>query len=150
MANINITGQGTFAANDFQVPNPTVAVSQVTFHSASQSCQVCFGNDATFGMSSYTVQTGSPQALTLEAVQGTSFTVIPTDQQCGQGIRDTNYNITMGSGMGGSKKPRPARKAAPKKKAAKKSSGRKKAKGKKKTAAKKKAGGKKKTARKRK
>lgn len=156
MADINITGQGTFAANSYTVPTPqVVGTTTVSFHSASQNCKVCFGNQATFNMSSVIISTGPPQAITLEAVQGTSFTVVGENDSCG-GIRETIYNITMGSGMPGPKKPRAAKKVAVKTGAAKKSSGRKragakkKASAKKKAASKKKTGGKKKAARKRK
>ena len=101
MANINITGQGTFAANNFTVPDPTINVSTVTFHSAGQSCKVCFGNSNTFGVSSFTVNTGSPQSLTLKAVENTGFSVVGQNDNCPAGrIIDTNYNITMGGGMG--------------------------------------------------
>ena len=104
MANINITGQGTFAANSYTVPSPMANSSSVSFHSADKKCKVCFGNSATFGVSSFVVQTGAPQSLTLEAVQSTSFSVVGETDNCSSGnLKDTNYNITMGSGFPGKK-----------------------------------------------
>ncbi len=104
MADVNITGQGTFAANSYTVPNPTVNVSTVSFQTANQAAKVCFGNSSTFGMSSYIVQTGAPQSLTLKDVADTTFTAVGQNDNCPAGrITDTNYNITMGSGMGGKK-----------------------------------------------
>jgi hypothetical protein len=104
MADINITGQGTFSANDWTVSHPTVNNSTVSFHAASQSCKVCFTNSATFGMSGFTVNTGAAQSLPLKAVQDTGFSVVGQNDNCSAGKRiDTDYTITMGGGMGDKK-----------------------------------------------
>jgi hypothetical protein len=105
MADVNVTGQGTFAANSYTVPNPTVNVSTVSFHTASQNCKICFGNSTTFGMSSFNVNTGPAQSLPLKGVVGTSFSVVGQNNDCTAGrITDTDYTITMGGGMPGGKK----------------------------------------------
>lgn len=103
MADINITGNGNFAANSYNVPNPVAGQTKVSFHSANGTCLVCFSNSGTFGVGYVTVNAGQKQDLTLVAAQPTDFTCNtgPSCPQSKSPKAGPNYNITMGGGVGG-------------------------------------------------
>jgi len=102
MANINITGTGTFAANNYNVPNPVANQSTVSFHSANATSVVCFDNYATFDMWGVTVPQGQQTDLTLKNVQATGFTCNPSGTNCPQSKSPKagpGYTITMGGNV---------------------------------------------------
>lgn len=103
MADINITGNGTFAGNDFTVPPGDLAV---TFHSADADVTLCFSNHSTFDSWSLSLDKGGqPTSLTIQTRADTNYTINISGTNCPQGASlkdDTTYTIDMSSPMGGS------------------------------------------------
>jgi len=102
MADINVTGKGTFAGNNFTVP---AANSAVTFHAADDPCTICFSNSATFGTNSLALPKGGPPTSKNVASRvATNYTVNASGYTCPAGgakpSADTTYTIDMGSSMG--------------------------------------------------
>jgi hypothetical protein len=104
MADINITGTGSFAANDYTVPSPVANQTKVSFHSANATSVVCFNNFDTFETWSLTVPEGQKQDLTLKTVENTGFSVNPSGYTCPESKSPTaggGYTITMGGNVPG-------------------------------------------------
>ncbi|HST78350.1 MAG TPA: hypothetical protein VLN58_07660 [Verrucomicrobiae bacterium] len=104
MADINITGTGTFAANDYTVPSPVAGVTKVSFHSANATSVVCFDNYDTFNTWSVTVEEGKKQDLTIAKTDNTGFTVNGATYTCPEGKspkESPGYTITMGGNLPG-------------------------------------------------
>ena len=101
MADINVTGTGTFAANNFTVP---LTDSDVTFHSANSAVVICFSNSTTFGQNSLSVGSGGqPTPLTIQARDNVTFTVhVSTYTDCDSANLgdDTTYTIDMSTSTG--------------------------------------------------
>jgi hypothetical protein len=101
-ANINVTGTGTFSANNFTVP---VGQTTVSFHSANAAVTICFQNSSTFGTGSIQVaQGGQPQDHNISLRVGTGFSVqVANYTNCAsQGLKDDfPYTIDMSTPQGG-------------------------------------------------
>ena len=102
MADINITGKGTFAANSFKVP---LGQTDVSFHSADDGCKVCFSKYAAFNMASKTLTKGPPIAIPIPTDHprvGTDFTVVKTGDTCAPAekyVLATTYTIDMNTSL---------------------------------------------------
>lgn len=104
MADINITGTGTFSANDYTVASPVAGQTKVSFHSANAAAVVCFDNYATFNTWSLTLDQGKKTDLTLANVQNTGFTPNASGTTCPESKSPkagTGYTITMGGNIPG-------------------------------------------------